>query len=208
MAKPRSKRQRSYHHGTLPETLMGSALEIIGAEGLASLSLRALARHAGVSPAAPYRHFESRAALLAAIATQGFRLRTKAMNQAVKGDGKDSAARLLEVGVAYVLFAHEHPSHYAVMTSSELSYDPDDSDLAEAASESMEILMQAIRDGQLAGTIEAGDPRVLAAAAWASVHGLAGLLATGQLRHLHMESENVEELARRITKAMLGSMRP
>ncbi len=206
VAKPRDNEQRSYHHGNLAEALVNSALEIIGSEGLGSLSLRALARHAGVSPAAPYRHFASRNALLEAIATQGFRIRSAHMRMAKEAAGSDPMARLLEVGVAFVLFAHEHASHYAVMTSAPLIEESQDSELANAAAESMGILLQAMRDGQEAGRIASGDLKVLAAAAWASVHGLASLIASGQLRQLRIESENLEELTRRITGAMLGTM--
>jgi AcrR family transcriptional regulator len=206
VAKTRDTEQRSYHHGNLSETLVKSALEIIGSEGLGSLSLRALARHAGVSPAAPYRHFPSRDALLEAIAAQGFRLRSEAMRSAMQAAGSDPMARLLEVGVAFVLFATDHSSHYSVMTSAQLIEDSKDLELAEAGAESMGILLQAMRDGQEAGQIAGGDLKVLAAAAWASVHGLASLIASGQLRHLRIESENVEELTRRITRAMLGTM--
>lgn len=200
-----SKAKRSYHHGNLSEALVQAALELIDAEDLSKLSLRAVARHAGVSAAAPYRHFESREALLAAIATQGLRMRTEAMQGAL-APCDDPMSRLLEVGVAFVLFAHEHPAHYAVMTSSDLIDDSDYPELASAGAESMGILMQAIRDGQEAGGIKAGEVRVLAAAAWASVHGLASLIATGQLRHLRLGDEKVEDLTRRITRAMLGTM--
>lgn len=206
MAKTKGKEQRSYHHGNLSETLVTSALEIIGSEGLGSLSLRGLARHAGVSPAAPYRHFPSREALLAAIAVQGLRMRNEAMQIALESAGRDPMARLLEVGVAFVLFAHEHASHYAVMSSSELIEGSKDPELAESSAESMGILLQAMRDAQEAGVVASGDLHVLAAGAWASVHGLASLMANGQLKPLRIAHESVEELARRITAAMLGSM--
>jgi AcrR family transcriptional regulator len=206
VGRAKSKGDRSYHHGNLSEALVKAALQLIEADELGKLSLRAVARHAGVSAAAPYRHFESREALLAAIATQGLRMRTEAMQSALAVCGDDPMARLLEVGVAFVLFAHEHPAHYAVMTSPELIDDSDYPELAAAGAESMGILMQAIRDGQQAGGIAAGEVRELAAAAWASVHGLASLLATGQLRHLRFDDEDVEDLTRRITGAMLGAM--
>ena len=206
VAKTRDPERDSYHHGNLSETLVKSAIEIIGGSGLGSLSLRALARHAGVSPAAPYRHFPSRDALLEAIAVQGFRIRSENMHLALEKAGSDPMARLLEVGVAFVLFAHEYASHYAVMTNAELIEDSQDTELAEAAAKSMGILLQAMREAQDAGCIASGDVKVLAAAAWASVHGLASLIASGQLRHLRIESENVEELTRRITGAMLGVM--
>ena len=205
VGKAKSKAQRSYHHGNLTEALVQAALELIDADELGKLSLRAVARHAGVSPAAPYRHFESREALLATIATQGLRMRSESMRSALALCGDDPMERLLEVGVAFVLFAHEYSAHYAVMTCSELVDDSSYPELAEAGVESMGILMQAIRDGQGAGSIEAGEIRVLAAAAWASVHGLASLLASGQLSHLRFDDEDVEELTRRITRAMLGT---
>ena len=206
MSKVQSNGRASYHHGNLSEALVNAAIELIVVGDLNKLSLRAVARRAGVSPAAPYRHFESREALLAAIATQGYHLRTKAMLEALAPLEGKPMARLLEVGVAFVLFAHKHPAHYAVMTSPELADNSDYPKLAAAAVESMSLLMQGIRDSQAAGGLHEGDVHELATAAWASVHGLASLIAGGQIQQMGFDGEDIEDLSRRITRAMIGSM--
>jgi AcrR family transcriptional regulator len=114
------KPKGSYHHGNLRRALIDAALGLIEKEGPASLSLREVARRAGVSTAAPYRHFPSREALLAAVAEEGFRLLGDEIRRAIAAH--DDAPRCLgEAGIAYVLFAAAHPSRYNVMLSPELA---------------------------------------------------------------------------------------
>jgi AcrR family transcriptional regulator len=195
-----------YHHGNLPETLKRAALEEVAEFDLARLSLRRVARRAGVSPTAPYRHFESRDALLAAIAADGFRERTRLTRDAIRAFADKPLQRFLEAGVRYVLFAHERPAYYAIMTAPELSDTSPYPDLAEASAESGAILMAAIRDSQKAGLLHDGDARDIAAAAWASVHGLASLISTGQLKGLGYRLDDVEGLARRITGTLVSQI--
>jgi len=205
MAKARTRSQGSYHHGNLSDALVQAALELVEAEEVSKLSLRAVARHAGVSPAAPYRHFESREALLAFISTQGFHMRTEAMQEALAQCEDEPRLRLLEVGNAFVLFAHHHPAHYAVMTSPDLHDDTAYPELAAAGVTSMKILLDAIEACAVAGDLT-GDVRVLAAAAWSGVHGLASLLASGHIHRLGLEAETTEDLIRQVTGAMLSAM--
>ena len=180
-----------------------AALDEVAEGDLASLSLRRVAKRAGVSPTAPYRHFKSRDALLAAVAADGFRERTRLTREAIHSLADRPLERFLEAGVRYVLFAHEHPAYYAIMTAPELIDTMPYPELAEAAAESGAILMSAIRDSQHAGLLQEGDPRDIAAAAWASVHGLASLISTGQLKTLGYELDDVEALARRITGTLV-----
>src|SRR3954451_21225511 len=97
----------SYHHGNLRRVLIDKALEAIADDGVAALSLRDVARRAGVSHAAPAHHFGDKAGVLTAIATEGFELLAGA-TRAASGD-------LLDRGLAYIRFAVEHPAHYEVM---------------------------------------------------------------------------------------------
>src|SRR5271167_4658097 len=104
---------RPYHHGDLSRALVDAARRILEAEGAAALSLRAVAREAGVSPAAPYHHFKDKSELLNAVARDGFaRLRlgvAEAINQA--GPREKGSC----MGVAYVEFAQANPALYRVM---------------------------------------------------------------------------------------------
>src|SRR6516165_2467133 len=108
----------SYHHGDLRRTLIDAALEVIATSGPGQLSLRALARSAGVSHAAPAHHFGDKSGVFTAIATEGFELLYE--SQVRTSEGMAPAATLLPLAVNYVLFAIEHPSHYEVMWREDL----------------------------------------------------------------------------------------
>ncbi len=105
-----SRASRPYHHGHLRAALIAAALEVIAEEGPADLSLRELARRAGVSHAAPAYHFGDKAGLLTVLATEGYGLLADATGSAWRQIGS-----FLEVGVAYVRFATTHPAHFVVM---------------------------------------------------------------------------------------------
>jgi len=125
--------KQTYHHGELPEVLMELAVQAIEAEGTEALSLRALAREAGVSATAPYRHFPSKLALLAGVATQGFaRLSRKIAERIDQHDNIDD--RFVAMGLAYINFAVENPVPYKLMFGSLLA-DFSEYEALEAASE-------------------------------------------------------------------------
>ena len=142
----------TYHHGDLRGALLRAAAKTLEKQGVDRLSLRQLARKAGVSHGAPYRHFPDRAALLAALAQDGFdRLRERL-----------ASSRGRAIGEAYVAFALEHPQRFRLMSG-------------ERSRETYAVLLEAFRARQ-----EVPDPERAAAAAWALVHGLASLLLDGQ----------------------------
>jgi len=153
----------TYHHGDLRSALLGSASEILEEQGLGALSLREVARRAGVSHNAPYRHFPDRDSLLAELAAEGFRQLGEAM----------AATQGREMGEAYVRFALEHPSRFRLMFGGQLKL-RQHAVLAEAAKKTYDSLVGAFR-------AQAGvaDPEKAAAAAWSLVHGLAQLLLDG-----------------------------
>src|SRR5690242_14296324 len=102
---------RPYHHGDLRRALLDAALAQVAEHGPAALSLREVARRAGVSHAAPAHHFGNKAGLLTAIAAEGYHLLAAALA---------AAREFQEQGVAYVLFAVDHPAHFAVMRAPDL----------------------------------------------------------------------------------------
>lgn len=153
----------TYHHGELRPELLREAARVLEKEGPAALSLRDLARRAGVSHNAPYRHFADREALLAALAADGFR----ALGEALAGaTGRD-------MGEAYVRFALAHPQRFRLMFGGHLSMGRHD-ELAEAAARPYQALLEAFR-----AQSAIADPEKAAAAAWSLVHGLAHLLLDG-----------------------------
>ncbi|MCM5551649.1 TetR/AcrR family transcriptional regulator [Pleomorphomonas sp. NRK KF1] len=162
----------AYHHGDLRRTLIAVGRALLADGGPPGVSLREVARAAGVSHNAPYRHFESREALLAAIATDGFeQLSTRLVSAANAEAGR--AERLVAIGRAYVAFAIEAPSLYRLMFSSEISKSGFPA-LRTAADRAYEQLAAAI-------PVSSAKPRDTALGAWALVHGLADLLTTSQV---------------------------
>src|SRR5918998_1668160 len=117
---------RSYHHGDLRRALLASAAEAIAESGPAALSLRDLARRAGVSHAAPAHHFGDKAGLLTALATEGYDRLADALDGA-----RERTGSLLEIGVAYVAFAVGNRAHFDVMFRPDL-VSADDAELTAA----------------------------------------------------------------------------
>ncbi|MFE8941826.1 TetR/AcrR family transcriptional regulator [Streptomyces sp. NPDC007872] len=153
----------TYHHGDLRQAVLAAALDVIAAEGPGALSLRDLARRAGVSHAAPAHHFKDRTGLLTAVAAQGYDLLAGALA---------GAPELRERGVRYVRFAVEHPAHFQVMFQPELLR-ADDPDLRAAR----ERASAELRAG-VAGLEDVPDAREAGIAAWSLAHGFATLLLT------------------------------
>jgi AcrR family transcriptional regulator len=171
-----SKNRRApppYHHGDLRRALLASGLKLLEKLGPAQVSLREAARAAGVSHNAPYRHFDSREALLAALATEGFEALAAAMEKAAQG--KEGLERLRAIGAAYITFARKKPAVYLLMFGPELRKDVFPA-LKAAAEKSFEILRQTIAEAAPAQT-----QRAAAIGAWALVHGLSHLIADRQL---------------------------
>ncbi len=201
---PSSKRRtRGYHHGNLRHALLDAAARMLEANDAGELGLRAVARMAGVSQAAPYRHFADRQALLAAVAEEGFRTMTEAMLQAA-ASARDPAERLLGLGVGYVEFATGHRAHFRAMFARELIDKSPYPDLAKAASEAFSVLYDTILEGQRARATRRGDPSEQAFAAWSIVHGLAHLIVNEQLA---LAGKSPATLARDIVRNLLDGMR-
>jgi len=160
--------KRSYHHGNLREALLAEAVRIIEAEGPAALSLRELSRRLGVSHAAPAHHFPDKAALLTAIAVDGYEKLAHEL-WASREDG------FLETGIAYVRFVVNHPGHIKVMFEPSL-YKADDPTVQAARSRTSSQLF-----GSAAG-LASEDSRRVGLAGWSLMHGIATLWLTGNLR--------------------------
>ncbi|KKB07831.1 TetR/AcrR family transcriptional regulator [Devosia chinhatensis] len=165
-----SPQNAPYHHGNLRQALLETALILLEKQGEAGLGLRDLARAIGVSPAAPYRHFDSRAALLEALAVTGFTRLTARMQAVMAGRPEDPLAA---TGKTYVVFALHNPNLFRLMFSPQLKKEARPG-LRIAADTAFDALRQAI-DG--VGSRQ----RIRALAAWAKVHGLAVLLLDGQI---------------------------
>ena len=115
MADVNKKQKGQYHHGDLRRALMQAAIDLVAESGVEGFTLREAAKRAGVSAAAPYRHFNDRADLLAAIAPEGFSLLLPKLQAAIDRRKDDSMAALAELGLAFVDFGVQHPSHFKLM---------------------------------------------------------------------------------------------
>ncbi|KYF88961.1 hypothetical protein BE17_06645 [Sorangium cellulosum] len=148
------------------------------------LSLRALGRELGVSPRAPYRHFETKEELLAAVAVvavEGFRAFGELLAPRVNAAGADPIARLRAIAEAYVVFAVERPAALRVMYAPHDTVKESAPDLLRARAEGHRATMDSLAEAQAAGILRGGDPMQLALVLWSSMHGLAVLLTQGQL---------------------------
>lgn len=152
---------KPYHHGDLRPALLRSAVEVISELGVAATSVREVARRTGVTHAAAAYHFGDRSGLLTAVAVEGYRMLSDALAAVEQRTGS-----FLEVGVAYVRFAIEHPAHFDLMYQPGL-YDHTHPELRAAKAETAALLY---------GSRDADDDQVaFGVAAWALVHGLATL---------------------------------
>jgi AcrR family transcriptional regulator len=179
-----------YHHGDLRRAIMDTALAAVAEHGPVALSLRDVARRAGVSHAAPTHHFGDKAGLLTALATEGWTLLGDALEQRRRdsssgGAGQRTGESFAEMGVAYVVFATSHPAHFAVMRAPGLVRG-DDPELAAAGQRAADLLQQG-----------AGQNPTTALAGWALVHGLSTLLLDGMVAP--QDGGDVESLARSVT---------
>lgn len=201
------KAARRYHHGDLRRTLLDAALAIVEAGGLGALSLRELAREAGVSHAAPYRHFVSREALVLALAIEGFAGLAAEMDLGAAGE-RAPLDRMRALGLAYIHHAVAHPGHFRVMFSSELHAGGEEPELLDAGAPSLQALVDAIVEGQLAGAVRSGEPAALALSAWSMVHGLSMLLVDRQLAALVPDGAPVDVLAHAVMDVVVRGLAP
>jgi len=169
----------AYHHGNLRQELLDAAAEAVEEEGLAALSLRALARKVGVSHGAPARHFPDKAALLTALATEALERFQAAMTEA--GEGADSALeRYRAMGRSYVHFAIEQPAYFHIMGRPEF-YSAADETFARGYQDFFDTMSEAAAAAWRETGVEGLDPQAFMISTWAMAHGLANLWLDGTL---------------------------
>jgi AcrR family transcriptional regulator len=187
---------------------LDASLALISEEGFGALSLREVARRAGVTHAAPYRHFPDKEALLAAVAEEGFRAMTARMRERMVRETTPEG-RLRACGVAYVLYAMEHPAHFRVMFGPHFTQPPE---LGAAGSDTdaFGLLVGSLAEAQRAGVVREGEDPLLALSCWSMVHGLASLLVDRQLERSGITTvAQAEALAEQTARVLLhGLARP
>jgi AcrR family transcriptional regulator len=188
---------RGYHHGNLREALVRAALDLIAEKGPAGFTFAEAARAAGVSPAAPYRHYRDRDDLMVDIALRGFNLLETELAGAWSEGNPDASSALENLGRAYLKFARMEPAYYSAMFEAAI---PLDRNLAlRDAGERISALMRAASEKLIAGLPKQSRPPALMMGLhiWALSHGIASLFGRGDAtrRALPMPAEELLEAA-------------
>lgn len=172
--------RRGYHHGNLKRALVDATLSLIEEKGPQGFTMAEAAKAAGVSPAAPYRHFSGKEELIAEIAREGFEIFADLMEFA-KSRGAPSALAAFEAtGRAYLAFARKHPGHYIAMFESGLRISADPA-LALASERAMSVLLRATEELMAHIPLNRRPPSTMVSQhIWAMSHGVVELFARGE----------------------------
>lgn len=173
-------RKRGYHHGNLKQALVDATLGLIEEKGPQGFTMAEAAKRAGVSAAAPYRHFKGRGDLISEAARQGFEIFADLMEYAYKKGGPSALASFEATGRAYLAFARRHPGHYIAMFESGVRINAEP-DLAMASNRAMSVLTKAAE--KLAAHLppDKRPPATMVSQhVWALSHGVVELFARGE----------------------------
>lgn len=188
----------TYHHGDLRNALIQAGIEILRTEGIHKLSLREAARIAGVSQAAPYRHFASKEALLTAIAQEGFALLSGLLRETAEKTRSNPEEQFHQTALTYLELALEHPDHFRLMFEAK----PD-----HVAQNFFKELLAVITRCQKEHVLRPGNPEQLTLVAWSAFHGLASLLANRNLEFMNIPEKQGQLLMRALTRNLLDGLK-
>ena len=186
--------RKNYHHGDLKNTLVSAGISILAKEGVAGLTLRKVARRAGVSHAAPYAHFSDKQALIAAISTEGFKRLYDAMDSVISSYPDDPLKQLVAGAWAYVQFGVSDPDHYKVTFSGVLEKEKDYPAFVEISHRTFTRVVTIVKDCQQGKFLRQGSPEIMAVSIWGQLHGLVMLFIEGQISHTVLEQHSVQEM--------------
>lgn len=194
-----ARRRGTYHHGDLKRALTQAALVLVAEKGPKGFTLTEAARRAGVSAAAPYRHFSDKAQLLAAVAEEGFIQLHEALTAASDG-ASDPKNRVIDLGRAYVHWAVNHPDYYLSMFGAE-TVKRDHPGLLIAGGRAFGELVDAITSCLESGVMEGQDPIKIAGPLWSLVHGVASLAIGGDLCQVGIAEDPEAIVVRAMTES-------
>lgn len=199
-------RRKSFHHGDLRQALVNAALELLRTQEPSGLSLREVARRAGVTTGAPYHHFATRADLLLAVALEGFSALGSTLARA-EAQGANAEEALYRRVLAYLKFAAEHLAHYRVMFDEALREAAAVADFETVSRAGFAALVEAVR--RVRPRLEPEALEALAFSVWALAHGVVGLVADGSaeaLRGKRSTAKLFEATARHAVALVCGAL--
>ena len=197
----------AYHHGDLPAALLSAVESAVADCGVSGVSLRDVARRAGVSHGAPAHHFGSKAGLLTAFATAGYQLLAESViGELAASQAADGAAELAAIGRGYVRFAVGHPAHFDVMFRLD-ALNPADREFVAASETAYDLLTATIERCRAAGRLHGRSPEVVAVSAWSLVHGLSALWISGRLSE-RIAEQDPQRLAGDVSDLFVNAVLP
>ena len=185
---------KPYHHGDLKNALIQAGIDILAHEGVHGLSLRKVARKAGVSHSAPYSHFTDKQGLIAAISTAGYDRIRESVERVSKVYQDDPLQLLVRTGWEYVQFALDDPDLFKITFSGVVEKEKDYPALVEAAQKSFGLFVQIVARCQAEGILRAGPVDLTALGVWASIHGMLILRLDGQVSHTILENNSWQQM--------------
>lgn len=196
-----------YHHGDLPAALLKAVESAVAECGVSGVSLRDVARRAGVSHSAPAHHFGSKSGLLTAFATAGYELlASTVLNEVALSRPGDGASELAAIGRGYVRFAIAHPSHFVVMFRLDV-LNAEDRQFVAASEAAYALLTATVERCEAAGRLHGRPAEVVAVSAWSLVHGLAALWLSGRLSE-RIAEQDPHRLAAAVAELFVDAVLP
>jgi AcrR family transcriptional regulator len=192
------RRPSTYHHGDLRRVVLEATLALVEQEGVGSLSMREIARRAGVSHGAPYHHFHDKAGVMTAIAEEGFQKLEAALRAGV-AESETPRGKFEACGRAYVKFAVSHPAHFRVMFRPELA---EPALFSAGAKSAFQVLVEVVAECRREGLGRGVAPGALALTGWSTMHGLASLIVDGPFAKTSDGSLHPDQLARTVSRTL------
>ena len=200
----------SYHHGDLRRALLDATLSLAAEVGTAGVTLRQAANRAGVSQTAPYRHFDDKAAMLAAASEEGFRLLHARMTEAARPFAAEPMRRLGAWGgfATSTLRSFTRPTSASCSAGKPRGTVQAAEALQAAARNTIQLLLQTVESGARTARLRAADTRELALKIWSLAHGIAVLAIDGQTVFLGVQPERAGSIAEGLTALLAGYASP
>lgn len=197
----------TYHHGNLRETLIARALTLAAEGGLDAVSIREVARRAGVSPGAPFRHFPDKVALMTAVAEEAMaRFRAEIAAALARETSDDPIRRIRAVGVAFLLWARRNPTHFEIISSRRAIDFAGSAVLSAANAEIQAQMLRLLEEAARRGILRVDDPQLIQITGRALVYGLARMLIDGQFPSWGIAETEAERVMERSLDLFLGGL--